>query len=248
MVPFAGPMVDGRFSFGERTYQLAHNFPGRRVALHGDGWQHAWKVQSASPRTARVRYAQTGERFPFQYIAEQAFSLGADRLTVRLSLRNSGREPMPAGIGFHPFFPKDPNAHLQTTARRVWRRNGNGSVEKLESVPRDLSFARSRPVQSLDFNHAFAGWGRRAVIRWPARGLDIVMTARSPLDSMVLFIPADRDCFCVEPVSNSPDGFNRLASGLPHSGVRTLDPGQEISGSMTLEVKWTSRARKSRRR
>ncbi len=248
MVPFAGPMVDGRFAFRERTYQLAHNFPGRRVALHGDGWQHAWRVQRAGKSTATIRYRQTGARFPFRYTAEQAFALGADRLTVRLTLRNTGRKPMPAGIGFHPFFPKEPDARLQTAARRLWRRNGNGSVENLESVPRALSFSKSRSVQGLDINHAYAGWRRRAVIRWPVRGLDIVLTARPPLDSLVLFIPAERDCFCVEPVSNSPDGFNRLALGLPHSGVRTLEPGEEISGSMTLQVKSTSRSGKSRRR
>jgi aldose 1-epimerase len=42
---------------------------------------------------------------------------------------------------------------------------------------------------------------------------------------------------CVEPVSNANDGFNRMAHKVPSHGIRILEPGRSIEGTIRI---WSS--------
>ena len=42
--------------------------------------------------------------------------------------------------------------------------------------------------------------------------------------------------FALEPVSHANDGFNLLAAGVPDSGVRVLEPGETLAGTVRLAI------------
>jgi aldose 1-epimerase len=234
MVPFASLVHQGRFSFAGKAYQLRHNLPGHDAALHGDGWQHGWDVDRRTPRSARLSYRQNGDRFPFRYEAHQQIRLEHDALVLSLSITNGGDAQMPAGLGFHPFFPLTPDVTLQFEAGGVWTRDEAGRVIKLNVSSHETSFAAPVRVWGKPRNDVYEGWGRNARIEWAASGMRAELQAQPPLSRVLVFVPEKRPVFCVEPICNLPDGFNLLGSSALEPGIAILSPGETLTGEMRL--------------
>ena len=62
------------------------------------------------------------------------------------------------------------------------------------------------------------------------------MTAEGPLKFIILYTPAGETFFCVEPVSNMNNAFNRAEEGEENTGTVVLKPGDELSAQMRLLV------------
>lgn len=231
LVPFSGPVSGGGFSFAGRHYPLPNTHPAEPFPIHGDGWVHPWQVEQSAQERAVLVYEHAGrEGFPFAYRARQDFRLDRDGLLAAISVTNLSRNEMPAGVGLHPYFPKTPGCVLTTGNPLIWpdfREPGNGDPGP---TPAEWDFSGGRSAEGLVLDHCFAQWGGRAAIRWPESGIGLELSAEPPLDTAVIFIPAGQDYFCVEPVSNADDGFNRMGRGAPMHGVQVLKPGGMLEG------------------
>ena len=234
MVPYASLIHEATFLWAGRSYRVKANMPDRPHALHGDAWQHAWQPVEAGPDHVVLRYRQEGSRFPFAYEAILTAAVRVAELSLTLLLVNRSAQPMPAGIGFHPYFRRQHDLTLQFDATEKWTRDPEGRMLERGRIGEADSFRDARSVSQLTCNDVYDGWHRSAVLHWPSAGARVTLTADGVLDRLVLFSPADRDVVCVEPVSNLPDGFNLLAAGRSESGVRSLAPGESISGTMRL--------------
>ena len=78
------------------------------------------------------------------------------------------------------------------------------------------------------------------MIDWPELGARLVMPAEAPLDYLVVFTPARRPFFCVEPVSHVTDAFNLAEAGRadsgdagPGAGRDATDGGRPDPGALT---------------
>jgi aldose 1-epimerase len=237
MVPFASLVHQGRFSFAGKPYQLRHNLPGHDAALHGDAWQHPWEVESLTERSTALVYRQAGDRFPFPYEARQYIGLEADALLISLTVTNAGKTQMPAGLGFHPFFSLNADVTLQFQAHGVWARDEAGRVTRLRAPFGERAFDGPVAVAGRPRNDVYEGWSGSARIEWKAAGVRAELRALPPLSRLLVFVPEKRPVFCVEPISNLPDGFNRLAAGAAPHGTVILGPGEALTGSMRLECR-----------
>jgi aldose 1-epimerase len=90
------------------------------------------------------------------------------------------------------------------------------------------------PVADVLLDNAFAGWRGEATIIWPERGARLVLDADVPLGFLVVYSPAGKEYFCVEPVSHCTDAFNLAAQGRADTGMLTLEPGATLSAVMRL--------------
>ena len=234
MAPYASLIHDSKFVWGGRTYRVKANMPDRPHAVHGDAWQHAWEVQEVDADRVVLRYRQKGGRFPFPYEAVLVASVRADEISLTLSLVNQGSEPMPVGMGFHPFFRRQPDLTLQFDATAKWTRDQHGRMLNRARCSEEDSFSTPRSLTQRVCNDVYDGWHRSAVLHWASTDVRATLTAEGALNRLLLFSPADRDVVCVEPISNLPDGFNLLAAGSRDSGVRSLEPGDSISGTMRI--------------
>src|SRR2546426_1089250 len=97
---------------------------------------------------------------------------------------------------------------------------------------RRVSARRRRMAVALD--NCFVGWRRRALIECPESGMRLVMAAEPPLDFLVVYTPAGRAFFCVEPVSHVTDAVNLAAAGRTDTGFRILEPGETLRTAVTL--------------
>ena len=91
----------------------------------------------------------------------QEFTLDERGLSVSLTCRNTSAEPMPCGLGQHPYFPCGPETRIDTDVTHVWTIDEN--VLPVEKVPATGRFDLSdRLVCGQDLDHGFGGWGGEA--------------------------------------------------------------------------------------
>ncbi|MEO0982364.1 MAG: aldose 1-epimerase, partial [Pseudomonadota bacterium] len=119
MAPFSGRIGSGRFVFAGRQIELPKNFPPEPHAIHGFSWTATWSSAAISERSQRLTHDYDGADWPWPYRAEQVFSLIEDGLELSLSLQNSSADEMPAGFGWHPYFPSD-GAEIEADVREIW--------------------------------------------------------------------------------------------------------------------------------
>jgi len=226
LVPYSNRIRAGRFSFRGRSVVEPLNRPPERHAIHGHGWQARWQPTEVTAATARLEYPHPAGAWPWAYHATQRFTLTPSELSVELSLSNRSAGPMPAGLGWHPYFPRTPRVTITADVRAMWLTDEERMPTERVAPPA-APFGRGR-------DNCFVGWSRRATIDWPELGARLVMRAEPPLDYLVVFTPARRPFFCVEPVSHVTDAFNLAEAGRSDSGILVLEPGETLSTAVVL--------------
>jgi aldose 1-epimerase len=142
---------------------------------------------------------------------------------------------MPAGLGFHPFFPRTGAASIAASARSVWLTDGEKLPRECVPVPRSWDLSAGRSLAELELDNCFVGWDGRASIQWPERENRLVLEGEWPMLSFLAVNHSNaRDHFCVEPMSHCPDAINLARDGVGDTGVRVLAPGARRSATMIL--------------
>ena len=230
LVPYSNRIRDGRLVFEGESFQLARNWPGVGHPMHGDGWAHAWDVVEATGRSAEIvyRHERAGEQggWPFRYRAHQSYRLDEDRLSIRIALENLEDRAVPAGIGLHPFFARDPDTELRLRTQAVWTADAETLPVERIPVPPDWDFASGRRPDSVALDNCFDDWDGRATIVWPARRLRLDLEASIPFRHLVIYTPPGQSFFCVEPVSH--------ANG--QVGLAALGPGSTLRGTAVFRL------------
>lgn len=248
LAPYSNRLRDARFAFAGREYQLRPNTADGHV-IHGDVRKRPWRV--VATESARASFAFDSREFadinfPFPFAVDLTYSLERDRLETAVALRNTGDAPMPAGIGFHPYFRRtlvDPEEQVEVEARvggaypELVPTSGARPLEPRED------FSRSRAIADTDLDTCFAGWDGRARIAWPGTGVRAEIEADAPLRHLILYTPPGKPFFAVEPVSNANNGFNLLSAGVPDSGVEVLEAGAALRTRFRIRISPTNRPR-----
>ena len=234
LVPYVNRIRDGRFSFRGREVRLEPNMAGDPSPLHGQGWLHPWIVEEANDTRAVLHFPYTAWEWPWDYEARQEFTLDPKRLTVRLSCRNTSRDPMPCGLGQHPYFPCGPETRIDTSVSHVW--TIDEQVLPIERVPAEGRFdLRRRLVCGQDLDHGFDNWGGLAWMGDPSWPYDLLLSSTAA-GFFQLYSPAEGGIFVAEPVTHANAALNASEADWPELGMRVLAPGKAMSLDMRLEV------------
>lgn len=232
LVPFSNRIANGRFAAGGREVRLRPNFPGsdHPHPLHGFGWLAAWRVARQDGRSVAMEHVHPAGEWPWTYRAEQVLALDEDGLTMRLAATNESDEAMPLGLGFHPYFPRDPDTRYRGLHRGEWRNDADCIPLSLDlrDAPRD--WWGGAPVGARPVDTVYAGRAGPLEIGWPSRNLSLRLDCSEALTDTVVYTPARADFFCVEPVSNATDAFNRGEG-------RMLEPGATMEVSVRLTAR-----------
>lgn len=234
LFPFSGRIAHGQFRFDGIEHTLPANFQPEPHAIHGQGWQASWKVTSITDTSIEISYAHDGSIWPWAYKAIQTFSIFEHGLCIELSLSNEGPTQMPAGIGWHPYFPAT-GAKLVSDVTCVWLSPEDMIPGSPSSLTSETDLTSSRNVADLNLDNAFSAGSTGTRIWWPARGNSIEMTATDLLRHLIVYTPPGEDFFCVEPVSHSPDAVNS-PEPMNVTGLKILQPGETIAGTITLKI------------
>jgi len=227
LVPFVNRVRDGRFSFAGRQVQLSPDLSGDRHTLHGQGWRNPWATAEADDMQAELVYRHPPGEWPWAYEARQRFELDAEGLTVRLSVRNLASEPMPCGLGLHPYFPCDGRTLLDTHVETVW--TVDDEVMPVERQPAAGRYCLlQRHICGQDPDNGYEGWAGEARIAWPQAGVGLDIQSADARYFQV-YSPTSGGVFVAEPVTHANAALNLPESQWASAGLRILEPAAEMA-------------------
>ena len=234
LVPYVNRIRGGRFSFRGREVTISQNLEGDASPLHGQGWLAPWQVVSAGENEADLLFRHEAGEWPWSYEARQLLTLDPRGLTILLSCRNVSDEAMPCGLGQHPYFNCTADTILDTRVTHVWTIDENVlPVEKVRAAGRfDLS---ERPICGQDLDHGFAGWGGTARIDTPGSPFRVEISSPDA-GFFQVYSPASGGFFVAEPVTHANAALNQPEAEWGELGMRVLEPGEEMSLSVRVEV------------
>jgi len=226
LVPYSNRIRGGRFAFRGREVAIAPNKADDPSPLHGQGWLAPWQVVSATRDRAELLFRHEAGEWPWTYEARQVFSLDPEGLDLQLACRNLSDEPMPCGLGQHPYFPCTAETRLDTKVEGVWTIDENVlPVARVEARGRyDLS---DRLVCGQDFDHGFDGWGGVARIHTPGAPFRIELSSPSAR-CFQLYSPPEGGLFVAEPVTHTNAALNAPEEEWERLGLKVLAPGEEM--------------------
>jgi aldose 1-epimerase len=234
LIPFSNRIRDGRFTFRGREIVLRPNLAGDPSPLHGQGWLSAWTVVAAGAADAELAFRHAPGEWPWAYEGRQHFALDENGLTATLSCTNASAEPMPCGLGHHPYFPCTAATRLDTAVACAW--TIDGKMLPVEKVPAEGRYdLRDRLVCGQGLDNGFGGWSGKAGIATP--GLPFRIALSSP-DARFFHIysPESGRFFAAEPVGHANAALNEPEASWPELGLRVLAPGETMKLTMRIDV------------
>lgn len=226
LVPYSNRLGYRKFRWKGHDYTTQPNFDTSPHSLHGVGWRRPWEIVSSSVLEVVLRLKHAGDAdWPFAFEATQYFTLTPQSVRVEMVFSNTAEIAQPAGLGWHPYFTKRARSRLHIEVSDRWDCDATQLPVRKVAQP-----GIDSDVSHLAFDNCFEGWTGPARIRDEKFSLQL----RSSSNRLVVFTPQDRDYFCVEPVSHVSNAIH-MADPAAH-GLRSVEPGESVEASMTLEV------------
>lgn len=237
MVPLAHRIEQGRFKWLQQHYQLSRNMPPSPHYVHGEGWHSdQWKVANHAKDHITLVLDYTPGDWPFAFRAEVTYALLSEGLQGTLRLTNLEDYAVPAGMGFHPYYPKDEHSKVYAHVERVMVVNYDDMMPT-DIVTQDPLLDRLREGQILEqfMDNCFSHWEGDCIVT--QRTQRLTMRASALFSHLHCYAP-EEPFFCAEPVSHSPNVIN-YHHHFNDERVITLKAGQSIEGSFTLRCERT---------
>ena len=215
LMPYSGPLFGPGFSFSGTDHELRRNVREEPTATHGEAWIASFTIQHRSARSLRLVHDHSPEDgvFPFAWRGVLDYALTGEGLEIDLRVTSRDHRPMPAGIGFHPYFPKPPGTRLRFDAVALWPPDAPEAVRLgCGPIVEGLDFTQGLDVSAIVLDRLYEGWSGVAELTAPD-GSRTIIAADGALDKLQLYSAWDYPYVCVEPVSNANDGFNRAGGG-----------------------------------
>jgi galactose mutarotase-like enzyme len=263
LLPFAN-RITGREIEGAREIETAvagtmrrlpRNWSGkapgaRRYAMHGLILAEPFSdLERDEARLAgRRRLGDFHGRWPSSTEVEVEWRLEGGGLELSVTARNLGVEPLPVGIGWHPWFAlpsgRRDQARLRLPASRRALANDydevlpTGEIVPVEGTPYD--FRQGRALGGLYLDDCFTGLDAGPLtveLTDPASGLGLRLITASPLVKAVqVYAPLDRPVVVIEPQFNLADPFASVWPAGLDTGMAMLPPGGSADYRVRLEL------------
>ncbi|HEY7526799.1 MAG TPA: hypothetical protein VIA82_08210, partial [Candidatus Limnocylindria bacterium] len=220
MAPWCNRIVAAPVAVDGRVVDVPANFADG-TAIHGQVYARPWSVD---PDGMTCRCLAGGDGWPWTYEVSLRPRLDDEGLTLHLRLVNRSAEPMPTGLGLHPWWRRP--VEVAFRAGRVYPSNVDPPRRPIPVADAwDLS-RRAAPPSGLDAT--WTGLMTPTIeLSWPALGVAATLTVSASADHVVVATPADPDATAVEVQTHAPDGMRRLLAGDP-GALRWLEPGAEL--------------------
>lgn len=249
MSPWTNRVARARMTFRGREHALDKRVAADGTAMHGDVRSHPWTIVDRSPVSARLTFESRsvagGANFPWAFAMQVRYELLRSVLRIDMTLWNRADEPMPCGMGLHPYFPRAPIGGAARQPKVMFPCRGRYESKAMlpvaparrDGLARRFASPAFWPAAAID--EVFDGYQGLAHVDYGTHG--VTMRSDASLSHLVAFSPTDakgnlEPFFAIEPVTMANDAFNLAARGWRDTGVRTLDPGQSLSCWTTIAL------------
>jgi aldose 1-epimerase len=241
LIPFAGRVKGGRYTWDGVTHQLPLTDKDGPNAIHGFVRSVPWTVELTAPHAAAFALRFAGaDGYPFPLDISVAYALDAHGLHVDSAITNAGSTDAPVAMGFHPYFTVGSDVvnddHLTLPFSDVLEFEQLIPTGKVfEVAVADLDFRAGAVIGETVFNHCFGAPerdedglarvrlsnGSRALVVWMDEAYDyaVLYTGEALPDGL------RRRSLAIEPMSGATDSLNHHQWGL-----HRLAPGDTFAG------------------
>ncbi len=237
LLPYCNRIAQGRARVGDEFLHLTPAIAGEAHALHGEGWIAEWTVEEQTDRSAILSLCHLPEpgHWPWAFDASQHYELAGMRMVHTVCLKNTSDRSMPAGLGFHPYFPRSAADLFTAHVAGKWNVSDDLLPTRHEACSSQDYWSQQHLPDDVTLDNCFTGWdGKFTIAR---KDLLIRVIASEALKFLHIYAPRGADFFCAEPVSHMPDALNR--AGAPGQ-MQTLLPGETLEASATYLVEKAS--------
>lgn len=260
LAPWPNRVVDGRYTFGDREFELALTEPARSHALHGlAAWLNFTPTDSnhAADQITLEAVIEPQTSYPWRIRVSTTFTLSATGLAQTMRATNESADAAPVGLAAHPYLIAGPGPLDSWTLELQASEVLEVSDERL--IPLALSdvalagaarfdWRSPRTVGPTEIDHAFTGLTRRddglaELTLTDPSGTGVRMTWDHACPWVQVHTadlpggpaqPFHRAGLAVEPMTCAPDAFN--ARQYPFdTGLITVHPGESVTASWMIE-------------
>ncbi len=249
LFPFPNRLRDGQYEWNGQQYQFPVNDMAAGNALHGMCLDKPFVVESiqltAEEGTVTCVWHYGGDiaSYPFPADFRVTYTLRKGSLQVTLACLNTGEQPIPVGMGWHPYFAPGGRADDYTCQLPILQIIGVDDRMLPTGERHDYpQFAVGKALGDAMIDNCFwlADTSSRAVTMLEGSNGCIEYwqeTGEGKFPFMQLFIPPDRQSVAIEPMSCNVDAFNNL------EGLIVLHAGQLAEASCGLFFRRTDSSR-----
>jgi aldose 1-epimerase len=192
--------------------------------------------------TSRLEFARHPEmmaQFPFAHTISMTHTLAAGVVRVDTAIDNQSVEPLPVGIGFHPYF------HLDDAPRDQWKVHLAARDHMILSdqlIPtgehKPMEFADPYPLAGSQLDDVFSSLVRGAdgtAQFWVQGARQRITVVYGPKYTVaVVYAPPGRDFICFEPMAAITNAFNLAHSGA-YRELQSVAPGTRWKESFWIQ-------------
>ena len=252
LFPFPGRIQGTQFTWNDHSYPLEEG-DGRGNAIHGFVHTRPWRlVESGSDFVtaefqASIDDAALREHWPSDFYLRATYRVANARLESHFVAENRGSEPLPFGLGTHPYFrlplgldsPAD-DCRVHIPVSSTWELTDMNATGNCQELPDAAAYQAGLRFGDVSFDNVFSGLqfqaGRcEARLDDAAAGLSVCLSATDEFRELVVYTPPHREAICIEPYTCVPDAF-RLARQNVDAGGRILQPGQAFQSRVDISV------------
>ncbi len=269
LFPYPGRVSGDAFEFRGRRIELPAD-PQAGNAMHGAVRWRAWRVVDSgadsedgawvTTRLASLEDGIPASAWPWAFGCTLRVVLRGGRLRIEVRIENASDEPMPFGLGFHPYFrtPLGPagsaeDCEVALAATERWDSTSTPPAV-VSPVAADEWPRRALPLSALTpnsntaegpaRNHKFilrdqsggAASALRGRLTDRANGLEATLDASEGMRTVVFYTPPDAPVVSFEPHTCMPNAFNLMTEGVPDPGLIVLEPGAAWDGWYELRL------------
>jgi aldose 1-epimerase len=225
MAPWCNRIEARPTAIGSRTIDLASNFPDG-TAIHGQVYLRPWTRAGEGSFVVSAG----GDGWPWTYDVRQTVTVDGTTLRIDLGLTNTSDDPMPAGMGIHPWFLRP--VQVAVHADEYF-------ADNLATEPRPAPVAGAYDLRGLapmadDLDGTWTSVAEPPVeLQWDEVGLRATMRTQPPAPYIVAASPGRVGAVAVEPETHAPQAVRRLLGGEP-GGLLMLPAGETLRLAIDL--------------
>lgn len=234
LVPYSNRIANARFSWAGKHHRLQKNFGNHPHCIHGFGWQRSWHLTQIDKQSALVQLEHEADHdWPWNCGVTQRIHLNDNSVSIEITLTNHDTTPMPAGLGWHPYFLKTQQMTLQFNAHSFWLMDEVCLPSRAVDLPGHADFSQARLIGNPELDNCYEGWTGKAVIDIPEKKVRICML--SPKSQyLVVFTPEDKNFVAIEPVTHLNNAIH--FSNPESKGIHSLSPNEQIVLGIKLVI------------
>ncbi|MBM4075028.1 MAG: aldose 1-epimerase [Planctomycetes bacterium] len=249
LFPFPNRIKSGKFHWKGTDYSLpvTDKFGN---AIHGLCLDRPWRVTAKGTDFVTGQFRLSVDApdrralWPTDFIIEVDYELIHNRLRSNFRISNPTSQPLPWGLGTHPYFklPLSPDSRfedclVEVPAAQRWELVDCVPTGKLLEIDESHDLREGAYLETITLDDVYttidcSGPQFDCLIIDERAGVQVTLTSPPVFREIVAFTPPNRHAVCLEPYTCPTDAINLTARGT-ECGWRILGAGNEFHTWLT---------------